>query len=100
VLSQNGSAIPAFSSMNISQSSALPLSFSDISISTEFIMMFSIIFMATSSILGSMVLGLVGRGKAKEGAKYIIPLIVASIAVFFVIREAMLSLLGGMFGMG
>jgi len=61
---------------------ALPISFSSVTVPISFIFYFSIIFILFTDILASMMLGLVSKGKERDGAKYIIPLILISISVF------------------
>ncbi|HLC98881.1 MAG TPA: type II secretion system F family protein [Candidatus Nanoarchaeia archaeon] len=87
-----------FSEISIPKGGAIPLSLSSVSISIDFIKIFSLVFIITSCILGSLVLGLISKGRKKDGAKYIIPLVILSVAIFFVIRFAMTMLLGGVFG--
>lgn len=87
-----------FSTVTMPQTSAVPLALTEVRITTDFIKTFSLIFISTSCILGSLVLGMVSKGKAKEGARYIIPLIVIAFVIFFVIRKFLISALGGLFG--
>lgn len=87
-----------FSAVAMPKVSSVPLALGDIRIEINFIRTFSLIFISTSCILGSLVLGQVSRGKAKEGAKYIIPLIILSFAIFFVIRKLLMASLSGLFG--
>jgi len=61
----------------------LPFTFSEVSVPLTFIFYFSIVFIVVTDILASMVLGLVGKGKERDGAKYIIPIIIVSLSVFF-----------------
>ncbi|MFO8016004.1 MAG: type II secretion system F family protein [Candidatus Woesearchaeota archaeon] len=87
-----------FSQVSMPNTSGTPLSISNISMSVDFIKSFSMLFISMSCILGSLVLGQVGQGKAKEGAKYMLPLILLSFAVFFAVRKLLLTSLGGLFG--
>lgn len=64
----------------------LPFTMSSISIPVGFIKWFCIIFMIVIDILAALVLGLVNKGEEKEGFKYILPLILISLAVFFALR--------------
>jgi pilus assembly protein TadC len=66
--------------------SSLPFSFSSVNISVDFIKYFSIVFIITTDILASLVLGLVGKGEEREGVKYIIPMVLISLAIFFILR--------------
>jgi archaellum biogenesis protein FlaJ (TadC family) len=71
----------------------MPFSFSGVSVSIAFIRYFSIIFMITIGILSSLVLGLVSKGKEKEGLKYLPAIIIISIGVFFLARVIISSFL-------
>ncbi len=64
----------------------LPFTFTRLSISPDFIKYFSLFFLCTITILAGMVLGLVNKGDAKAGIKYIPALLGLSIAIFFLIR--------------
>jgi len=66
----------------------------------SFIITFSLIFLITSVIMGSFVIGLIKRGKEKYGVKYIIPLLILSLGLFFIIRFLIANLLGGLFILG
>ena len=76
---------------------ALPFTLSKVSISTDFIYYFCIIFIIATDILASLVLGLVSKGEEKEGLKYLIPLLILSLGVFFVMRTFLSSFLSGLF---
>ncbi|MFC1732996.1 type II secretion system F family protein [candidate division KSB1 bacterium] len=88
-----------FSSISMPDTSAVPLAIAQVSITPEFIFMFAMVFIATSCTLGSLVLGLVSKGKAKEGTRYIIPLIIIAILIFIGTRKFLMYALGGVFGM-
>jgi flagellar protein FlaJ len=75
----------------------LPFTLSSISISTEFIKYFSVVFIITIDILASLILGLVGKGEEKQGLKYLIPLLLISVSAFFAVRIFLSSFLSGFF---
>ncbi len=64
----------------------LPFTLTKVSISSTFIIYFSLAFLFVITILASLTLGLVNQGKEREGLKYLIPLIVVGLVVFFVSR--------------
>lgn len=64
----------------------LAISLSDISISIDFVIYFSIIFILVTDLISSLVIGLVRKGDSKEGIKYFLPLAAISVALFFVVR--------------
>ena len=76
----------------------LPFTLTSISISPEFIFYYAIIFLLTTDILGSLIVGLVSKGEEKAGVKYMIPIIVTSMAVFFIIRILLLSFFEDLIG--
>lgn len=77
--------------------SALPFTLKSINISVEFVTYFSMIFLAISDILASLLLGLINKGEEKSGVKYMIPLIVTSLGVYLVIKIVFSKYFGAMF---
>jgi len=67
---------------NSGGSVGLPFTFSEVSVPISFIFYFSIVFILVTDVLASLMLGLVGKGREREGAKYIIPLVLISLTVF------------------
>ncbi len=76
----------------------LPFTLTKVSISPEFITGFSLVFLIMTDILGSLVLGSVSKGEEKAGAKYIVPLIIISLAIFFIVKTTLLSYFSGFLG--
>jgi len=76
----------------------LPISFNKVSISLSFILFFSVVSLITTSILGSLVLGLMAGGREQRGIKYMPILVIMSLAVFFLSRFLISKVLGGLFG--
>jgi len=87
-----------FSSYSRLQNASIPITLGKIAITPEFIKMFVIISLVTTSILGSLVLGLIRHGKERAGIKFIPILIMLSVGLFFLIRFVVGILLGGLFG--
>ncbi len=77
---------------------SLPFSLTKINVSLTFITYFSLIFIATTDIMASLILGLVSKGEEKAGVKYMIPLIAISLTVYFVIRLALANYFSGLLG--
>jgi flagellar protein FlaJ len=75
----------------------MPINFTQVSITTDFVIMFSVIFLITSSILGSLILGLIAKGRARDGIKFMPVIIFVSLLVFFLTRVVMKGVLGGLF---
>ncbi len=76
---------------------AIPIGLSKINIDPNFIFGFSVLSLFTTSILGSLVLGLIAKGKEKEGLKYTLPLLILSLGIFFIVRFLISRLLAGLF---
>ena len=76
---------------------SLPMSFSKPNITTQFTLTYTIISLITSSILSSLVLGLIGKGKESAGMKYIPILIALTLTIFFITKIMIKSLLSGLF---
>lgn len=67
------------------------------SLDPSFIVSFSLSFLFVSVIFGCLIIGLLNKGKEKYGIKYIIPLLMLSIGLFFIVRLLVGNLLGGLF---
>lgn len=76
----------------------LPFTITKIEVSTTFIFYFAMLFIVVTSTLASLILGLVSKGQEKEGIKYIVPLIIFSLAVFLVSRWFLLKYFLNLFG--
>lgn len=76
----------------------VPFALTSVSVSTEFIFYFSIIFLITTAFLASMVLGLVSKGKERDGLKYVLPLILIGLSLFFASRFLLLRYFSDLFG--
>jgi len=74
----------------------LPFQFSSRQdIDKGFILLFSILFIITTVILGSLIVGLITKGREKSGVKYIIPLLLLAIGLFLMTRIIINKLVGG-----
>ena len=58
-------------------------------ISSEFVNFFSLIALAVTSIFAGLTIGVINSGKETEGIKYIPPMLVVSIVLFFVIKAVL-----------
>ena len=89
-----------FAKVDIPQTTAnvdIPINFSEISLDPSFVTNYTIISMTVTSIMGSMILGLISKGKKKAGLKFMPVLIVLTISLFFIIRAIISTLLSGLF---
>jgi len=86
VLTNIVSGLPSDQSLSVN----LPFSLTEINVSPEFILYFALFFMVSTAFFAALVLGLVSKGKEREGLKFIVPMIVLSIAIFFMARIVIL----------
>ena len=92
VVSEVLSTIPS-----IDSSANLPFTLTQLNISTTFITYFALMFLIVTDLISALVIGLVTKGEEKEGFKYIIPLAIIGIAVFFAVRFTLLNYFSGIF---
>ncbi|MDP2908185.1 MAG: type II secretion system F family protein, partial [Nanoarchaeota archaeon] len=76
---------------------SMPINITQVSISIDFVIKYVITSLIITSILGSMVLGLINKGEEKQGLKYAPVLIGITLAVFFLVRFFINNLLTGLF---
>jgi Flp pilus assembly protein TadB len=69
--------------------SSIPLSFSHLAISLDFVIYYAITFIIISDLISSLVIGLVRKGDTKAGLRYFLPLVAASLALFFLVRAVL-----------
>jgi len=70
----------------------------EVNISVDFVIYFSLVFMIVIDILASLILGLVHKGKEKEGIKFIPPILIISLTIYFVVRIFLSNFMSGFFG--
>src|SRR3989344_1601279 len=75
------------------QASSLPFSFTKVTISPQFVIYFSVFFIIITDFISCLVIGLVNKGEGKAGLRFFIPLVIISLALFFIIRVVLSSLL-------
>lgn len=78
--------------------SDLPVSFSSISVSEDFIFYFSLIFIIVMNIMASLVLGLVNKGSEKEGLRFLPIMLIISVGIFLITSKLLGGILGGIMG--
>ena len=76
----------------------IPLSIQKVSVDPSFILGFAIFNLIFSSFFGALLIGLISKGREKDGIKYIPVLILLSIGLFFLIRISAQTVLSGLFG--
>tara|TARA_Y100000310_G_scaffold341125_2_gene439251 strand:- start:21 stop:998 length:978 start_codon:yes stop_codon:yes gene_type:complete len=77
----------------------IPLTFTNVAIEPSFVRKYTLISMTITSIMGSLVLGLISKGKEKEGFKYIPILLAITIPLYFLVKFLISSLLSGLFNL-
>ena len=86
--------IPAAVTANID----IPISLKTVAITPSFVINYAVISIITTAIFGSFIVGLIRNGKEKEGIKMTPVLVLLGLIVFFGVRYAARTLLGGLFG--
>ncbi len=71
---------------------ALPVTFSKVAVTPGFIMMYSILSLSTSAFLGSLVLGLINKGRAREGLRYFPGILLLALTVYLVVEFSIKSI--------
>lgn len=75
----------------------LPLSFTKVAVKPSFINAYTLVSMIFTSVMGSLILGLIAKGKEKEGLKFLPILIIITISLFFLVKVVIKAILGGLF---
>ena len=75
----------------------LPISFSEIQLSTTYLQNFIVFFIIANSFMASSLLGLIEKGKTKQGFRYFIPMVLLGVPLFFLSRYFIKTLLRGLF---
>ena len=75
----------------------LPFTFKGISLSANFIIYFSVIFLIITDLISSLVIGVVNKGESKTGLRFFIPLVAFSLTIFFILRIILTKFLAGAF---
>lgn len=71
----------------------LPFTFSEVPITVNFVIYFSMAFITTSDLISCFVIGLINKGDGKTGLKYFIPLLIISLSLFFAVRTILAGIL-------
>lgn len=79
------------------QASAISLNVAEVKISTTFILLYILTFLTVSSVLGGLLMGLISKGKEKEGLKIIPILLFLTFSIFFLVRFILTNVVGKLF---
>ena len=82
------SSVPA---LDTASTASIPFAITKVSISTTFVTYFSLIYLIITSILSSLVIGVVNKGDEKSGMTYMFPLAILSTSVFFLVQIVILK---------
>ncbi len=90
--------IGSMPTMETTAQMSLPFTLSSVNISTTFVKYFSLVFILFLDILAALIMGLVNKGEEKEGLKYLIPLLLISFGIFFLVRILLSGFISGLIG--
>ncbi|MBI5391989.1 type II secretion system F family protein [Candidatus Woesearchaeota archaeon] len=76
---------------------SLPLSFKSTAVSPTFVTAFSVLSLTTTSVFGAFVIGLISKGREKDGITLLPLLLLLALGIFFLVRFLARSLLGNLF---
>lgn len=71
----------------------MPFTLTQVSISLNFVIYFSLLFITVTDFISCFVIGLVSKGEGKAGLKFFIPILVISMTLFFAIRQILSGLI-------
>lgn len=77
----------------------LPFNITKIGITEGFIITFVIVSLVFNSVFSSLILGLISKGREKDGIKYIPFILILSLAVFFLVRIILRTMFSTVFGL-
>lgn len=77
----------------------LPFTIADVSISESFVISFVITSLVSNSLFASFILGLISKGREKDGIKYIPFMLLASLSIFFLVRLVLKTMFSTLFGL-
>ncbi len=75
----------------------LPITISKITLTPEFVNTYTITSLVITSVMGSLVLGLIAKGKEVEGLKFLPILLILTISLFFLVKFIVSHMLSGFF---
>ncbi len=77
--------------------SSLPIKAVSVAIGSRFLLSFIIVFLVVNSFMASLLLGLIVKGRQREGFRYFFPMVALAIPLFLLSRYAIKTLLSGLF---
>ncbi|MBI2971321.1 MAG: type II secretion system F family protein [Candidatus Aenigmarchaeota archaeon] len=64
----------------------LPIAQGSIAVSPDFLMAFAVASLSLTALFAGLIIGIIRKGNAREGMRYLLPLLILSLAVFFGVR--------------
>ncbi len=95
VLVKNLGSVSAMTG-DMSAQMSLPIQMTNVAVSPDFVILFIVVSLITSSIMGSFVLGAISKGREREGLSYIPLLVALSLGLFFLVRFIITNAFGGL----
>ncbi|MDP3919013.1 MAG: type II secretion system F family protein [Nanoarchaeota archaeon] len=77
--------------------STLPIKGAEVTITSKFLISYIITFLVVNNFMAAMLLGLIAKGKQKEGIHYYIPMVLLAIPIFLLVSYIASKSLGGLF---
>ncbi|HII17069.1 TPA: hypothetical protein HA361_04095 [Candidatus Woesearchaeota archaeon] len=87
------------STVDIPASGGGGFSFADIHIDLGFIQFFSVMMLVTSSFMGALTIGMIMKGKPREGLRYAPFFVILSLGIYFGVRYFLGGFFEGLFGL-
>lgn len=72
--------------MDATVTARMPFTMGKINITTEFVNYFAVLYLIVTSILSSLVIGVVNKGEEKSGVTYMVPIAIISASIFFLVQ--------------
>ncbi|MCX6695793.1 MAG: type II secretion system F family protein [Candidatus Altiarchaeota archaeon] len=96
LLTTNMQLIAAEMPKDFGMSATMPISITEVKISPDFIMRYSVISISVSCLFGSLIMGLIMHGEEKDGFKYVPVMLFISLTLYFVSNYMLDTFLGSM----
>jgi len=70
------------------------MKFSGVGVSSDFLLIFSVLAILVTTVFGSLIIGLISSGRERSGIKYMPVFVIAALAIFFVVRFLVIGMFG------
>jgi archaeal flagellar protein FlaJ len=96
MLSSNMAMIAKEMPKDFNNGGSMPIKMTDMKIGSDFIKQYAIISISLSCIMGAMIMGLILKGEEKEGFKFMFPMLLIALGLFYAASWALDYAIGGM----